>query len=348
MTPRIRCRSAADLIIATTTNMGLRPHDSLVMLPLDGRESIAVMRVDLPSAEARAKRHALDAYADRVVGMLLHLEGISSVAAIVYSSASGPRAHCGDVVAAVVRVAKRAGLDAPYLSFLARDAWGTLDPDRPSRARHRPLEELGEVARQPITSVPPRFGRGPAFAPRLDDEAPSIPDLDLDDDELLELLVGSWNPRVQPDEVDHVLRRAATCFGSIHRLEANLAAVAFPGVADDLEPVWREVLDDAAPLPTVTNALRHAFDPDRCERAIAVLEASVDVATERERPHVCAALGWLNWALGRGTQTATWCGEALLDAHSHPLAELVDELSAQCLVPSWFGKPPARPRGVAA
>lgn len=346
MTERILCRSAADLVVATTGQLGFRPHDSLVLLPLEGRTAIGLMRVDLPAAEIRRDPGLLADYADRVAGTLMRLEGITSMAAIVYASSRGAGAPHGDVVAAVASVAHRAGIAPASFAFVAADSWGTLDRHRPTRVRCRPLDELGGVADLPISATRPFVGLTAPFAPVLDDRAPRL--AGLDDAQAVERLVGEAPPRLHPDDAASLHHRAVRIFGDVDRLCEILPLVAFDGVVADLDDVWRDTLDDDHASPVRGAALRGAFDPDRCERALSLLEASVDAAAPPLRQSVCAAIGWLCWALGRGSPAAGWCGLALRDEPDHPLAALVEACSAHGIVPPWFGKPPARVRDAAA
>jgi hypothetical protein len=82
-------------------------------------------------------------------------------------------------------------------------------------------------------------------------------------------------------------------------------------------------------------------DPDRIERGIKLLRTVVSRAEDVERLAPLCMLAWLNWALGRGTRAGHYIDEARAIDPSYGMAELLDTMLSNGMMPEWAFAVPA-------
>lgn len=81
-------------------------------------------------------------------------------------------------------------------------------------------------------------------------------------------------------------------------------------------------------------------DPDRIKRAIELLGRVTADAPRSTRPPLLTMLGWLHWALGSGSTAGLHIDAALAIDPDYGLADLVDTMLSQGLLPEWaFDRP---------
>lgn len=76
-------------------------------------------------------------------------------------------------------------------------------------------------------------------------------------------------------------------------------------------------------------------DPDRIERAIAVLRRAIAHAPERYRPGPLCIAAWLAWALGRGSAAGAFVDRALEIEPGHTMAGLLSAYLGSGAIPEW-------------
>ncbi|WP_448003980.1 DUF4192 family protein [Agromyces bauzanensis] len=76
-------------------------------------------------------------------------------------------------------------------------------------------------------------------------------------------------------------------------------------------------------------------DPDRIERAIAVLRRAIAHAPERHRPGPLCIAAWLAWALGRGSAAGVFVDRALEIEPAHTMAGLLYAYLGSGAIPEW-------------
>lgn len=342
--PRIRCKTAAAMISTVTGMLGYCPRESLVVLPLEGNEGGATLRFDLPSL-ARSSRDC-DDYVNQVFGLALRLDGISSIACIVFVDEEVDGPPRTKLIASLARCADRAGLHLFSPLFRARNGWGTYENagNGVVTAEVRPLDELGEAGRLAATSPP----RTPEHVEDVLETHTNAPRADLDAGlvDLLEPLVGGDAPAIHPDDERPVCELLAGVLSFATLREELLTIIAFGTNRDGgITAVYDHVFHDAPPLPGAQRPLTDAFDTDRCENGLRLLRSVARRAPHEQRAAVHAAIAWLHWALGHGSLASGWAERALEAAPEMDLAWLVRLLADEGIVAPWFGKPPRRYRG---
>lgn len=76
-------------------------------------------------------------------------------------------------------------------------------------------------------------------------------------------------------------------------------------------------------------------DPERIERALAVLAVAIANAPPQLRPGALCIAAWLAWALGRGSAAGALVDRALADEPDHRMAGLLDSFIGSGALPEW-------------
>ena len=85
-------------------------------------------------------------------------------------------------------------------------------------------------------------------------------------------------------------------------------------------------------------------DPVRIHAGIALLLTLVAQLADKDRPPLLCMLAWLNWALGRGTHAGRHLDEALSIDPSYSMAQLLDTMLGNGMLPEWAFSPSAGER----
>jgi hypothetical protein len=76
-------------------------------------------------------------------------------------------------------------------------------------------------------------------------------------------------------------------------------------------------------------------DPERIERAIELLRSTAAHLPERHRAPLLTMLGWLHWALGRGSVAGRFVDAARRIDPRYGLAELLARMLGAGMLPEW-------------
>lgn len=227
----VRAADAADLLRYLPALAGVPVDDSLVLVLFRGTRTGGALRFDLPHGLLPDQ---MQRWASTAVGTACRLDGITGVVAVVVTPetfAPSGRPPGTDLLRAVARRARLAGLEVRGELCLAADGWGSLrDPDLPRGGR-----SLAEVEPVRIEGVPaPRTLPAPGTASRAAQ------------DRLVEQLEAWWLLPQGPG-------------GTLHGVRLDAPGAAF-GVADDRVPAMERYRygDDREQL---TELIERMLDP---------------------------------------------------------------------------------------
>lgn len=334
-------RTSTDLLHHIPDALGYCPADSVVVMPIAGRGGRVLLRFDLPPSGQ------IDHLAEAMIGYVLRIRDVDGVLVAVFTSAPYDRQQRPphrDLVEALQAACRRAGLPWRGAACRAADGWGSYDEaKRPEGEGSPPLPSTTTAERVRIPKAEPawceRFGRalervGPqpvddsvvrlAWETRLDD------DLALSQETLAAIDAVLLHALSDLDGVGSLLFEAT--FGRLDAAqlaragEALVHADGYPFASADLRGI-----DVASGEP---------IDRARMMRAVSVLRHLIAGSTPSWHRGPFAALAWLSWALGEASVAAAYArcaGEPGLEGLGHPVADLVLDLTARGIVPSWFG-----------
>ncbi|MWB99280.1 DUF4192 family protein [Agromyces seonyuensis] len=363
MTELITATSPAQLLAVVPALVGLEPTDSLVVVGFRGRRTFAAYRYPLPRPSRTGERDALVAAA---VGTACRIPDLDAVALVCYSPRRfGGRAMPDRATAQAAAVAfERAGFRVLDSFVVVADGWGAIDdPDLP--AGGRPRAELESGARTPNSDADMRVpARDPQAAARLAGRLRTIerdPERvrDVDPVGVLEELLRGADPRASaadaaalvallgiPSIRDALLLQCA--FGGAAAEESLAADERFRREAAarglSFDELTAEHLDAGVPSAQTALLLGRSTAPPESERvrlAMRVVGTLVADAPRRYRPPLLTMLGWLAWALGRGSAAGAHLDRALsIDPHAG-LARLLQTWIGSGAMPEWvFGTLP--------
>ncbi|WP_162138925.1 DUF4192 family protein [Gryllotalpicola ginsengisoli] len=353
--PLIRLRSPRDVLATVPRLLGYRPRRSIVFLNLHDRAGVSTMRIDLPepSAELVERR-----FITSIVGMLCKVPDIRQLIVVVY--ADGCFAAGGDVprasfVRPLIQRLLRAGFEVHDALCVADDGWGAYDGHDAGEVH--PLDELeqpapgddgtapvadgvddltrlppvGELARRGfVTSLERAMREREVFRPVEEaEEALAFDPSRASSDELAGLLtLLLW-----PEFRDAVLYTWA--WGSERGFE--LLDVADRIAEGEIGPG-----DDTIALDLM--GLRPTDRPDeqRIGRAIRLVSRLAALAPAAVAHVPLTVLAWLHWSQGRGSVAGRFVDAAREHDPSYGLAELLQTVLAQGMLPEWAYLRPGR------
>lgn len=359
MSTIVPAADAAQFLSLVPRLLGYTPTQSLVLVPMSRGRSIGALRVDLPSHDVDT-----DAVASRVVGMICRVQDADAFVAIVYTSASARRELPGvDLVAALERSADACGLGVTDALTVAGDGWGShFDLTLPPRAR--PLSELSSrapvegdqasgtelpdvdeavvagvaVALQSLESALALLCGIPTTAEPVDRIDPAALEAACALDDLPELFEGAleWDAAALDPMHTAVLtwclmRPSLRDVAIVQWSSTRRGGVA----ALDAQRRWEDGAEYPADLAAVMWGEGGRPDPDRLERALALVRAVAARVPERQRTGALATAGWLSWALGRSTHAELYAEAAQAIDRLHGLAEIVRSFVATTHLPDW-------------
>jgi hypothetical protein len=356
-----------DLLSHVPELVGFEPRRSLVLVALSSGVTCGTLRVDLPREEgpppdgsgpvgAASTEAGLVDYASTVVGMLCRIRGADEFVPIVVTDAtcaSGtPRAA---LFTELRGAAAAAGFTVRDALFVASDGWGRAG------CTPRPREELDAAWR--LRRLDP--DAAPVRLPPADDAA--LADAgEAKRRRTAEALAALRVERRTPDPVWFAEYSAHWPSRSIGPTSAALAArvLCEPWARDVVLFTWSwgravglralrfqkrflrgAVLDDeqvAGALAGMGGIGRPSVEG--LEGGMRVLREVAALLPETERPPCLASLGWLSWALGRGSLAGEYVASALDIDPRYGLAELVQTMVEHGALPEWaFNHDRARP-----
>ena len=371
----MKATSTADLLAMVPQLLGYLPRNSIVFVTFRGARSCGAMRVDLPTSDSpRILRRMVTTMVgmlckipdvDAVVTAFFTDEHFGS-------SAEPPHQA---IAAMVERRVQQSGFELRESFCQARDGWASyLDDTTPVGGRDlaelratRMGDDVPEALRAELGIVDPRAPLLPAADPELvaelagridalerafaddgdDDSDSDSDDNDGDDNDSDEndsdendggpspmgsavrftenVLIESPPPIAAtlafvlqlPAARDRVMLQWATCEAIGHRLWGE-------GDRESIEE-FDDLLSGIGPRP----------DLDRMVRAIDLLRTVAACLPDARRVPLLCMLGWLNWALGRGSLAARYVEAALAIDPDDGMAKGLIGVLASGLQPDW-------------
>lgn len=368
MTTTIRATSPADILATIPILVGFMPTQSVVFLALRGSLRNAVMRVNLPGAASQAVHKR---FATQTIGMLCKITDVEAIVLAVHTNEHAevglPHAEFVDVL---LRRLRQAGFRIHDALCQAANGWGSyLDSGTPPGGN--PLSELEESAAKFPRDVRPALPARPnALIP---DATPAVRErMQSDLARLRELAADLGEPAYDPPELEPLCDlpmfvEEALRWGAAER-EANgallLFAIQSPAVRDATMIQWafgfelgdllydearqfaRDGVDLDSERSNMPAGLLMGFGPrpDRTgiTRGIGLLPALVSLAEPQERRAPLCMLAWLSWALGSGTLAGRFIDEARSIDAEYGMAELLDTMLSNGMLPEWVFMEPDR------
>ena len=338
-----------DLLALVPELVGFEPRNSLVLVSLSGTRTSGTFRVDLPAESLSSKetRHV----ASTLAGMVGRLPDVDGLFAIVYTDdlvsdsavrGRGPRA---ELVSRLREAARAIRLVVRGAYFVSPDAWGDYCGDPRSRDE---LDEALELRRLDPDARPVR---------RSPEEEAELPVADEDERERTRRALASLrrDPTV-PDPVWFARYSSGWTPDEIGATTAALIAdiLGEPSARDIVLFTWgwgeavgeealrfedrfhrgEAVADDPMALALAGVGLERPHVPSVVQ-AIAMLRQTAARLDGPDLAPVLASLGWLNWAIGRGSVAGEYVRRARAADFRYGFAELLEKILGQGLLPEW-------------
>jgi hypothetical protein len=320
VTTIVKAAGPGEFLALVPTMLGFLPRESIVLVPFKSNRTMGAMRVDLPEPGDVKKT------ASTVLGMVLRVGGIESVAAIVYTERDALYATA--FLQAIHREINHSGIGLVDLLYITSEGWGsTADPTAP-----RPLSEL--PAAEVTTDV-----LAPTVLPEVSDEhrqstvanahgVEDIGDLVTYLDSILDVTPSELSPS-QAKIMHELLRRPALrdialvqwCYGQDKGGEALDAQLEWEAGAEYPEHLAKHLWGEG-PRPV----------PSRLEQA---LELTRWVTATIPDAGSYATLAWLSWALGRSTHAEAYAKRGKEHDGEHGLCEIVLSFVNAGHLPGW-------------
>lgn len=326
----LKAQDKSQLLTAMTTLLGYTPTESLVITPFHGNQARGAMRIDLPPV---GDADVIAAYASQALGMICRLEGVTGIAAAIYTD--GDEALHSPLAADLSTVSNMIGLDIAALFYSTPNAWGEYF--------------TGEAHTEPAAAI----DNAPALAAGDQHTGNELPPTV---DALAEAVAVATFPTDDDATVTALLEDVLTLDLDAPEPStlAHLAAVmAIPALRDAALIQWasdeqtgREAVAaqtawtmESAPLPEHIARIYigegERPEPQRLEAALAACLFTAAHVTGREHAALLAAAAWLSWAMGRSTRAGHYIDHA---AQTDPDLTIVDTLRpmlAVGMLPAW-------------
>ncbi|WP_270367285.1 DUF4192 family protein [Microbacterium algeriense] len=325
----LKAQDQGQLLTAMTALLGYTPTESLVITPFRGNRTQGAMRIDLPPV---GEAGVTAAYAAQALGLVCRLEGVTGIAAAIYTN--GDEALHAPLAADLSAVCSMIGLDVAALLYSTPNAWG---------------EYFGEAHTGPAPAV----DNAPALAAGDQHAGIELPETDA---ALAAAVAAATFPTDDDATVTALLEDvlALDVAAAEPSTLAHLAAVmVIPALRDAALIQWasdertgREAVAaqtawtvEGTPLP------EHIFriyvgkaerpDPERLEAALAACLFTAAHVTGHEHAALLAAAAWLSWALGRSTRASHYLEHAGQADPDLTIVETFRPALAAGMLPAW-------------
>ena len=359
MTHVMKATSTADLLAMVPHLIGYQPRNSIVFVTFRGTRSCGAMRVDLPSSDSpRIQRRMVTT----MVGMLCKIPDVDAVVIVVatdesFGESSEPPHQA--LAAMIERRVEQSGFELRQSLCLAADGWASyLDDHTPVGGRDLAELDQSQVAadmpgelRDELGIVDPHAELLPEATEEqraemagelewlrtLMESQPDHDDDDDDDDEIPSDLLPLTD---LPSFAEDVL----TGDPGLEDLALFAFAVQGPPVRDQVMLQWASDraagirLWDAPGFESADLMMGHGRLPDldRMVRGIELLRTIAARVSDRQRLPMLCMLGWLNWAMGRGTLAARYVEAAVAIEPEYGMAEVLTMLLNSGMQPEWM------------
>lgn len=366
MPVQIRDSSAVHLLQSVPLQVGYRPRESLVLIPIVRQTTNGVLRVDLPGPGH------IDRCATVAVGCLRPMPDVDDAIVIVYTDESaldGSGVAYEQLVTAVIDRAEAIGIRVTGEMCVGSDGWTSYrDPQL------RPLDEID--CGEDLPADGPRAG---AEVPRSDasdraEVARCVTALDaMPGDALTRLRPGRPQPVAHDADIDRelaafaadphgVFAHAVASSGDVPPARAAmwLWILSCPAVRDVVltqwvgdaaearrtlawQESWLDGETDQPDFPVRLAGDGSRPDPERVRGAREFVRALAGRAPNRHLSACLAVCGWLSWALGSSSLAAEFAGRAIELAPHATFPALILQLTDAGMLPGWAFDPNGRP-----
>lgn len=374
MTTTVRAAGAAHFLSLVPHLLGFRPRNSLVVVPFAGRRSLGAMRVDLPAGDLddldraaativgmvcripdadglTAIVYSSDSATDGLPGVPV-LAAVSRaadvcglrVADLLSVGADGWGSHLdgacpsgGRPLQEIDDAAESAGAPPEAATVLADHTAGAELPRRSAAERRvvgSALRTL-ETALAVVCGIPSVGRRGSARDGAVDAYALAAA-CELDDPpRLFESALALDPAALEPARaalLSWCLARPALRDVALVQWATDAGGGA---AALEAQRRWEEGEDYPERLGRIMWGDGDGPDPERLQRALAVVREVAALAPRRLRPGPLALCAWLSWALGRSSHAASYAERALEIDADHGLAEIMLSFVQVGHLPDW-------------
>jgi hypothetical protein len=345
--------------------VGFTPQRSIVLLAFRGKRTCGALRLDLPSSTSAVVPKRVASFA---VGTLCKIPGVDAVVAAIYTDETIRTSGLphSDLAKVLGRRLEQAGFELRGLLCQASDGWGSYrDADTPAGGH-----PLSDIANSPVVAnIPTESLPDDAETPARVPDAPAADKRRVRDAlagyrRLVEKVPEDDSDELPPEfaPVKNLARFAEDALAwDEPAIRANDALLLFvlqgPGMRDLTMLQWASSLRTGHVLvneadrwirggrdktdagawasPNLMFGIGPRPDPERVERGIRLLLTVVSRAEDAERPALLCMLGWLNWALGRGSRAGRYIDEARAIDPGYGMAELLDTMASRGMLPEW-------------
>jgi len=365
MTVQIRDSSAITLLQSVPHQVGYRPHESLVLVPISGRETCGVLRIDLPRVADT------DRCASTAVAYVRRIPQADDVIIIVYTDApalDGSGVAYEALAAAVIDRADDLGLRVTGEFCVGADGWTSYrDPklraldeiddgcSPPARGPRDGTEvpRSGAADRQEVARCSAALNALPSDALTWLRPGPRVPSGDIEVD--LELEAFASDPHALFEaavaEPRAVPPARAALWLWVLACPAMRDVVLTQWVGDTAEArrthAWQESwLSGASNQPDFPVRLAgdgSRPDAERVRRAREFVRALAGRAPHAQLSACLAVCGWLSWALGSSSLAAEFAERATELSPQATFPALILEMTNAGVLPGWAFDPEGQP-----
>ncbi len=332
----VKAASPADLLALLPHLVGFEPRESVVFVPFRGKRSHGALRLDLPVTPKGYK-----GFVTFAIGTLCKMSDIEGMAVVIVTDAeSSDSVPLRDLAEVAMRRIRHAGFALKEALWQTQWGWGSY---------------LDESARGSLSEI--RESEVNRHVPPLESEAHPIGTASA---ELIEMVesqidrVRDEGPAAEMDLVDlfeNALELAPAELGQHTPLFLSL--LQSPPIRDAVMLQWaseakfHDVIWDTSDTTYESTEEERKFigdrmlgvgsrpDPARIEAGISLLHRLLYFAAPQRRPPLLCMLGWLNWALGRGSIAGKHVDEALALRPDYGMAEVLATILHNGMLPEW-------------
>lgn len=336
MTTIVKAESPAAFLALVPHLLDYEPRNSLVFVTFAGKQSQAVLRINLPTSTDET---VLKRIATQALGTLCKVPGIDAFLPVVYcDDAFGDDAPYRTLVNIVLARVRSMGFEVRGAFCRAADGWASYLDDAIAPGGH-PLSELVTPERlpEPAAQLVPIPDAGPVARDAMRAEIRRLRALVDDDDASREF---------EPLDDVTVFIDDALDWDTEERKQYGallLMLLQGPPLRDHTMVQWSSSLafgdrfwEDGPEL--ADRILGHGARPDRdrTDRGIDLLGHLLSLAYEEFRPAPLCMLAWLHWTQGRSNVAGAHVAEARAIDPVYGMAELLESILRSGLLPEWL------------
>ena len=371
MTFVLKVSGPADILAMVPELVGFTPRNSVVLIAFRGKRTCGALRFDLPALESRTTHKRVASF---VVGMVCKLPDIDAIIPVICTDdefAGGTAIPRREFAELLGRRIELSGFELRDSLCYAADGWASYLDSAVAEGGH-PLSEIAESSA--AAAIPERLKRssvGEIEQGRVPDAAPAtvkrVQKQLANFRRIYERMMREDPNHDRPDpaefeplsDIPLFVEEALTWDDGA--IAANGALLLFalqgPPLRDHVmlqwatslavgDRMWRDFEQEGSSDPAADAELGDLMlgigprpDPARIERGIELLLTLVSRVSGVDRLAPLCMLGWLNWALGRGTLAGRHIEEARAIQPDYGMAVVLDTMFSNGLMPEWAFRP---------